>query len=118
MQREWPEAEAHAAQAQPERWVCMFGRRCLVCVRASSLRGAQGKELGGATEGILCIKQAWPATIRTIKGDHKRFEMTYFSTYKARFSKLRTCAHSTCQIVIVKCSHLLGFPSLCTGSNT
>ena len=60
-------------------------------VRAlSNLCRGQGKELQGATEGILCIKQAWPSTIRTIKGDHKRFEMTYFSTYKAR-PPLRPC---------------------------
>ena len=58
---------------------------------AAILCGAQGKELEGATEGILCIKQAWPATIRTIKGDHKRFEMTYFSTYKAGLFQQRPC---------------------------
>lgn len=58
----------------------------------------QGKELLGATEGILCIKQAWPSTIRTIKGDHKRFEMTYFSTYKARLPI------SMCHLIAVICS--------------
>ncbi|KAK9835057.1 hypothetical protein WJX81_007577 [Elliptochloris bilobata] len=45
----------------------------------------KGKELHGATEGILCIKQTWPAAIRTIKGDHKRFEQTYFSTFKGLY---------------------------------
>jgi len=43
---------------------------------------AQGREQQGATEGILCMKQSWPAAIRTIKGDHERFEQTYFSTFK------------------------------------
>lgn len=42
---------------------------------------AQGKELHGATEGILALKQAWPSAIRTVKGDHKRFEETYFATF-------------------------------------
>ena len=41
----------------------------------------QGKELDGEAEGILGMKQAWPSTIRTVKGDHKRFEETYFSAF-------------------------------------
>ena len=45
--------------------------------------GPQGNELQGACEGVLCLRQAWPSTIRTVKGDHKRFENTYFSTFKA-----------------------------------
>ena len=65
---------------------CLVGLCCLTCARVSTLCRAQGRELKGATEGILCIKQAWPAAIRTIKGDHERFEQTYFSTYKARLS--------------------------------
>ena len=44
---------------------------------------AQGREQKGPSEGILCIKQAWPATIRTIKGDHDRFQQTYFSAFQA-----------------------------------
>ena len=27
------------------------------------------------------LKQAWPSTIRTVKGDHNRFEETYFSAF-------------------------------------
>ena len=41
----------------------------------------QGKELQGETEGILAIKQAWLSTIRTVRGDHKRFEETYFAAF-------------------------------------
>lgn len=44
----------------------------------------QGKELAGEAEGILGLKQAWPSTIRTVKGDHKRFEETYFSAFPVR----------------------------------
>ena len=44
----------------------------------------QGKELEGEAEGILGMKQAWPSTIRTVKGDHKRFEETYFSAFPVR----------------------------------
>ena len=42
---------------------------------------AQGKELGGAAQGILALKQSWPSAIRTVNGDHRRFEETYFSTF-------------------------------------
>jgi acyl-coenzyme A synthetase/AMP-(fatty) acid ligase len=40
--------------------------------------------LEGEAEGILGIKQAWPSTIRTVKGDHKRFEETYFAAFPVR----------------------------------
>ncbi|SFI58867.1 acetate--CoA ligase [Jannaschia pohangensis] len=33
-------------------------------------------------EGVLCIKDSWPAQMRTVWGDHERFEKTYFSDYK------------------------------------
>ena len=36
----------------------------------------------GAGSGILCIKEPWPGMMRTVYGDHERFEETYFSTYK------------------------------------
>ena len=42
------------------------------------------QELHGPCEGYLCIKQAWPSTIRTIYGDQERFETTYFAPFKAR----------------------------------
>ncbi len=43
---------------------------------------AEGKVLEGACEGNLCIADAWPGIMRTVYGDHERFEQTYFSTYK------------------------------------
>ncbi|MEM9426995.1 MAG: acetate--CoA ligase [Pseudomonadota bacterium] len=33
-------------------------------------------------EGVLCMKDSWPAQMRTVWGDHERFEKTYFSDYK------------------------------------
>ena len=33
-------------------------------------------------EGVLCIKDSWPGQMRTVWGDHERFEKTYFSDYK------------------------------------
>jgi len=38
-------------------------------------------EEGGIFRGNLCIKQAWPATIRTTYGDHERCRTNYFATY-------------------------------------
>lgn len=42
----------------------------------------QGQEIEGAGEGFLCMKAAWPSTIRTIFGDQDRFETTYFAPFK------------------------------------
>ncbi len=45
----------------------------------------QGNELEGATSGILAIKQPWPGQLRTVFGDHKRFEETYFDMFKGYY---------------------------------
>ncbi|WP_428544916.1 acetate--CoA ligase [Profundibacter sp.] len=37
------------------------------------------------TEGVLAIADSWPGQMRTIYGDHERFEKTYFSDYKGYF---------------------------------
>ena len=41
----------------------------------------QGKVLDGEASGNLCIADSWPGQMRTVYGDHTRFEQTYFSTY-------------------------------------
>jgi acetyl-CoA synthetase len=42
----------------------------------------QGNEIeGNGVNGNLCIKMAWPSTIRTTYGDHERCKQNYFSTY-------------------------------------
>ena len=33
------------------------------------------------TEGVLCIADSWPGQMRTLWGDHKRFEEAYFAQY-------------------------------------
>ena len=41
-----------------------------------------GKEVhGNDVEGVLCISDSWPGQMRTIYGDHERFEKTYFGDY-------------------------------------
>ena len=42
----------------------------------------EGNVIEGATEGNLVITDSWPGQMRTIYGDHDRFEQTYFSTFK------------------------------------
>ncbi len=46
---------------------------------------ADGKSLDGATEGNLCIADSWPGQMRTLYGDHERFEQTYFTTYEGKY---------------------------------
>lgn len=43
---------------------------------------ASGQEIdGNPAEGVLCIADSWPGQMRTIWGDHERFEKTYFADY-------------------------------------
>ena len=44
-----------------------------------------GKVLEGKCEGNLCMARSWPGQLRTVYGDHARFEQTYFSTYKGMY---------------------------------
>ncbi|NIZ09967.1 acetate--CoA ligase [Pseudooceanicola sp. HF7] len=36
-------------------------------------------------EGVLAIADSWPGQMRTVWGDHERFEKTYFSDYKGYY---------------------------------
>ena len=45
-----------------------------------------GEELeGNGVSGVLAIKEPWPGQMRTLFGDHKRFEDTYFLQYKGYY---------------------------------
>jgi acetyl-CoA synthetase len=44
-----------------------------------------GKELEGATSGILILKGAWPGIMRTVYGHHQRFKEVYFSMYPGNY---------------------------------
>jgi Acyl-coenzyme A synthetases/AMP-(fatty) acid ligases len=37
------------------------------------------------TEGVLAIADSWPGQMRTVWGDHERFEQTYFQQYKGYY---------------------------------
>uniref|UniRef100_A0A665W3U6 Acetyl-coenzyme A synthetase, cytoplasmic n=1 Tax=Echeneis naucrates TaxID=173247 RepID=A0A665W3U6_ECHNA len=40
-----------------------------------------GEELEGPSEGYLVFKQPWPGLMRTVYGNHQRFETTYFKKF-------------------------------------
>ncbi|SHK55877.1 acetyl-coenzyme A synthetase [Shimia gijangensis] len=40
---------------------------------------------GNSVEGVLCMADSWPSQMRTVWGDHDRFEKTYFSDYKGYY---------------------------------
>ena len=46
---------------------------------------ATGTVLHGACEGYLVIADSWPGQMRTVYGDHERFEQTYFATYPGKY---------------------------------
>ncbi|MDV7272186.1 acetate--CoA ligase [Thioclava sp. A2] len=38
-----------------------------------------------AAEGVLCFADSWPGQMRTVWGDHERFQETYFQQYKGYY---------------------------------
>jgi len=51
-------------------------------VKAVVLDPQSGEEIhGNDVEGVLCMADSWPGQMRTVYGDHERFEKTYFGDY-------------------------------------
>ncbi|MEH6531392.1 MAG: acetate--CoA ligase [Photobacterium frigidiphilum] len=44
-----------------------------------------GNILEGVAEGNLVMVDSWPGQMRTLWGDHERFEQTYFSTFQGMY---------------------------------
>ena len=40
---------------------------------------------GNGVNGVLVMEEPWPGQMRTVYGDHKRFEETYFDQYKGYY---------------------------------
>ncbi|WP_334192929.1 acetate--CoA ligase [Pararhodobacter sp.] len=38
-----------------------------------------------ATDGVLCIADSWPGQMRTLWGDHERFQEAYFAQYRGYY---------------------------------
>ncbi len=49
------------------------------------LEPTEGTELNGAASGVLAFKHPWPGQMRSVYGDHERFEKTYFDQYKGYY---------------------------------
>lgn len=45
----------------------------------------EGKIIQGEGKGDLVLLDSWPGQMRTLYGDHKRFEETYFKTYPGTY---------------------------------
>ena len=55
-------------------------------IRPVVLDPESGAELdGNGVSGVLAIAEPWPGQMRTVYGDHKRFEETYFHQYKGYY---------------------------------
>lgn len=50
-----------------------------------ALVDGEGTILEGAKEGNLVVLDSWPGQMRTVYGDHERFEQTYFSTFDGMY---------------------------------
>ena len=50
------------------------------------LDAATGQEIAETEcEGVLCIKDSWPGSMRSVFRDHERFVKTYFADYKGYY---------------------------------
>ncbi|WP_425049355.1 acetate--CoA ligase [Psychromarinibacter sp. S121] len=55
-------------------------------VKPVVLEAEKGTEIeGNPAEGVLAIADSWPGQMRTVWGDHDRFEATYFQQYKGYY---------------------------------
>jgi len=55
-------------------------------IRPAVLEPESGKLIEETeAEGVLCIADSWPGQMRTVWGDHERFQETYFQQYKGYY---------------------------------
>ena len=55
-------------------------------IQPAVLNPQTGEELSdNNVEGVLCLKDSWPGQMRTVWGDHDRFEKTYFADYEGYY---------------------------------
>ncbi len=55
-------------------------------IKPAVLEAESGKLIeGNGVEGVLCIADSWPGQMRTVWGDHQRFQETYFQQYKGYY---------------------------------
>ncbi len=55
-------------------------------IEPAVLEPESGKEITDTeASGVLALKDSWPGQMRTVWGDHERFEATYFQQYKGYY---------------------------------
>ena len=55
-------------------------------VKPVLLEAQSGERIeGNGVSGVLAMEEPWPGQMRTLYGDHKRFEDTYFDQYKGYY---------------------------------
>ena len=55
-------------------------------IEPAVLEPESGREIdGNGVSGVLAMKAPWPGQMRTVYGDHKRFEETYFQQYRGYY---------------------------------
>src|SRR5690606_10123692 len=57
-----------------------FGVKPVVLDPATAVRQGETE-----CEGVLCISDSWPGQMRTLWGDHERFQEAYFSQYRGYY---------------------------------
>eukprot|EP00891_Asterochloris_glomerata_P004542 jgi/Astpho2/4542/Aster-00128 len=80
------ETGGHVVAPLPGVWAAKPGSATLPFFGVQpAMVNEQGKEIEGPGEGFFCIKAPWPSTLRTVYGDHARFETTYFEPFKGYY---------------------------------
>ncbi|MFP1643040.1 acetate--CoA ligase [Pontitalea aquivivens] len=57
-----------------------FGVKPVVLDASTAVRQGETE-----AEGVLCVSDSWPGQMRTLWGDHERFQEAYFSQYKGYY---------------------------------
>lgn len=67
-----------------------------------------GEKIIGEGEGYLVFNRPWPGIMRTVYGDHKRFEETYFSRFPGYYCTGDGNLKAFCITQTVVLSNLVG----------
>ncbi len=57
-----------------------FGVKPVILDAATGIRQSETE-----AEGVLCVSDSWPGQMRTLWGDHERFQEAYFAQYKGYY---------------------------------
>ena len=76
------ETGGHMIMNLPGAWTAKPGSATLPFFGVEpAILNDKGEELEGACEGVLVMKRSHPGGMRTLYGDHERFENTYWAPY-------------------------------------